>query len=48
MLDAILTKNGELWEPLVDCVNILAVLPGIGGQSFDETVLEKVSTLLLN
>ena len=30
------------WDPLVDYVDILAVQPGIGGQTFDIKVLDKV------
>ena len=34
------------WEPLVDYVDLLAVMPGVGGQRFDHSVLEKVNRLL--
>jgi hypothetical protein len=30
------------WTPLIDYVDVLAVAPGIGGQEFNHTVLEKV------
>ena len=35
-----------LWEPLIDYVDLLAVMPGVGGQRFDHSVLEKVNPLL--
>ena len=35
-----------LWEPLIDYVDLLAVMPGVGGQRFDHSVLEKVNQLL--
>jgi hypothetical protein len=36
------SSSGIFWTPLLDYVDVLAVQPGIGGQEFNHTVLEKV------